>query len=230
MLNRYLSAIICLIFTSSCVISPVPKNMEHLYKETQRVVPVLEQVLQEGDINFRLSDARVLNNKISFSKLIADLCESDFSHAALIYKITDEGVIVADVSVLGIERKFLRDWYIDETKNVVVKRLKPQYQQYKPKVLAELYRLIQEDVLYDEHFIQGNDKYYCTEVVDHCFRLAGLPLADAIRIKDLPAFNLIHSFASLIAQVNVNDKVIVAGNESIGLFSSPFLETVIDLR
>lgn len=204
--------------------------MDHLYRETQRVVPILEEVLQEGDIIFRLSDARVLNNKISFSRLIADLCKSDFSHAALVYKITDEGVIIADVSILGIERKFLRDWYIDETTNVVVKRPKPQYQKYKPKVLEELHRLVEKDVLYDEHFTIDDDKYYCTEVVDHCFRVAGLPLADAIKIKNLPAFNLVHSLASVIAQVDVNTEVIVAGNDNIGLFSSPFLETVIDLR
>ena len=213
-----------------CVISPVPLNIHEKHKETQKVIHILEEVLQEGDIIFRLSNAKVLNGIVNFSRMVADLSESDFSHALIVYKVTDEGVIVANVDVLGIERKFLQDWYIDGTKNVVVKRLKPSLRIYLPKVMKELRRLVQQDVLYDDKFIYGDEKYYCTELVDHCFRKAGLPLANYVRIKDLPAFNFFHVFAGFVARIDMENKIVIAGNDEIGLFSSPFLETILDLR
>jgi len=208
----------------------VPYNIQELQEQARADVPILEDLLREGDIVFRLSNARVINNKVSFSKLIADLCDSDFSHTSLVYKVTDFGVILADIGIFGIERRFLNDWYIDETQNVVIKRLKPEYQHYLPEVMEELCYLIREDVLYDEHFIAGDDKYYCTELVDHCFRHAGLSLADHVAIKDLPSYGFIHALAGLVANVDVNSKVVVAGNDQIGLFSSKYLDTVIDLR
>ena len=213
-----------------CNLSPVPHNIEQKHKESRTVVPALNKVVQAGDIIFRLSNATILNGKVNFSVMAAELSCSDFSHASIIYKITEDGVIIANIDVLGMELIFLKDWYLDGTKNVVVKRLKPKYQCYLPLVLNELKKLIDKDVLYDDKFIINNDKYYCTEMVDHCFRSAGLPLDYLIRIKDLPGFNLLHVVAGKLAGINVNNKIAIAGNQHIGIFSSKYLCTVVDLR
>lgn len=225
-------AIISLMITffCGCVVSPVPKNIREMHFRTKRDVPIIESIARPGDIIFRLSKIRVLNGSINFSKMIAELSDSDFSHAAIIYDVTKHGAIIADVSVNGIELIFLRDWYIDQTSNCVLKRLKPEYSHLLPKILDTLHILVEEDVLYDEKFQFGDEYYYCTEIVDHCFRQAGLPLAEPIPIRELPGFGWGHTIMGWLAGLDLDQPVVIAGNDEIGLFSSNTLETVVDFR
>jgi hypothetical protein len=67
-------------------------------------------------------------------------------------------------------------------------------------------------------------------MVDHCFRVTGHPLASRIRIKDFPNNGLVMYIGCAIGRIDMNNQAVVAGNERIGLFSSPMLETVLDLR
>ena len=221
--------IFCVLLFCGCAISPVPKNMQEMRIRTKRDIPIIESVVQPGDIIFRLSEIRVLGC-INFSELISELGDSDFSHAAIIYDVTKHGAIIADVGVHGIKLVFMRDWYIDQTTNCVLRRLKPEYSRFVPKALNELHLLVEEDVLYDEKFQYGDEYYYCTEVVDHCFRKAGLSLGEPIAIQDLPGFKWGHAIMALIANIPLDQPVVIAGNDDIGLFSSGALETIVDLR
>ena len=56
------------------------------------------------------------------------------------------------------------------------------------------------------------------------------PLADRVRIRDLPRYNVFIALCCLIGRIDPNQEIVVAGNDEIGLFSSPMLETVVDLR
>ena len=210
--------------------SPIPRNIAQIHARSQIEVPILKEVLKEGDIIFRLSSTQLLGGLVDFSKEIANATKSDFSHAVLVYKIENNEVILADVTPAGVTKRFLVDWYLDKSTNIVVKRVRSKYRRLIPIVLNEATKIIKKDVLYDDHFIPDDDKFYCTELVDHCFRIIGHPLANRIKIKDWPNYNLLVFFGCLFGNIDANNEVVVAGNEEIGIFSSSMLETVLDLR
>jgi len=215
---------------AGCAVSPIPHDIARRQQAVRALLPELQPQLQEGDILFRMGEVRVLNGQVNFSHLIGQLTRSDFSHAAIVYKVADDGVLVADVSVEGIERRYLNDWLMDGPDNLVVKRVKPDYRAVLPRVSQVLRELVEADVLYDADFREDDRKFYCTEAVDYCYRQAGLPLAEHVRIRELPGYNLWAALGCLLVGLNVNEPVIIAGNDRVGLFSSPYLETVLDLR
>jgi hypothetical protein len=218
------------LLAGGCQMTPIPKSIEKWHERAGREVPVLEPVLKEGDIIFRLSQTMLAGGLVDFSRTIADATESDLSHASLVYHVGPDGIVLLDVSPVGISRRYLKDWYHDGTSNVVVRRLRPEYQYLIPQVLAEADRLLARDVLYDDKFVPDDDRFYCTEMVDQCFRATGHPLADRIRIKDFPRNGAVMYIGCAIGGIDMNNPAVVAGNERIGLFSSPMLETVLDLR
>jgi hypothetical protein len=112
----------------------------------------------------------------------------------------------------------------------VVKRLKPEFMHLIPQVLATVHDLIDQDVLYDRDFRHNDNKYYCTELVDHVFRVNGYPLADTLKIKDFPKLNWVYGLMCKLGGIDTNEEAVVAGNKRIGLFSSDMLYTVLDLR
>lgn len=219
-----------LVLAAGCQLSPVPSSIGVYHDHARRDVPALERVLEEGDIVFRLSKTQLAGGLLDFSKAVADATESSMSHAALVYRVQPDGVVLIDVTPAGIERRYLIDWYLDGTENVVVRRLKPEYAHLIPRVMAEMKNLIAKDVLYDDKFVPNDNRYYCTELVDYCFRAAGHPLASRIPIKDLPRYGAIMHIGCMIGGIDNRNEVAIAGNERIGLFSSPMLETVLDLR
>lgn len=222
--------LLLLLFQLGCSVTPVPNNIEQIHQEAKEIVPLIEQNLQPGDIIFRLGTTQLLGGLIDFSKEIAKATQSNFSHAAIVYQVFADGAIIADITNTGVARRYVIDWYLDGSSNIVVKRLKPEYQSYVPLILAELKKQIELDVLYDEKFISDDNRFYCTELTDHCFRVAGIPLAPKIRIKDFPKYNLLFAFACPIGGIDVNSEVALVGNNRIGLFSSDKLETILDLR
>ncbi len=228
-----LAVFVFLALLPGCAISPVPKNIITMHRDAHQKTEQIQHLLQPGDIIFRLGDARIAGGKLNFSELVAKISDSDFSHAVIVCSVTNGEAVVADVSILGLQRYYLVDWLIDGQKNIVVKRLSSAYQHYLPLILEELTQQIAEDPLYDDTFGLQPDKFYCTKLVDHCFRQAGLPLAELISIRDLPNFrqvSVIAGLASMFAGIDLDTGLVVAGNDEIGLFSSPYLETVIDLR
>ena len=219
-----------LVFAAGCQMSPIPSNIDAWHDHARRDVPALERVLKEGDIVFRLSKTQLAGGLLDFSKAVADATESCMSHATLVYRVQPDGVVLVDVTPAGIERRYLIDWYLDGTENIVVRRLKPEHADLIPRVMAELQKLIAKDVLYDDKFVPDDDRYYCTELVDYCFRVAGHPLASRIRIKDFPRYGAAVHIVCTVGGIDNRNEVAIAGNERIGLFSSPMLETVLDLR
>ena len=218
------------LFAAGCQMTPIPASIEKWREQAKREVPLVEPVLKEGDIIFRLSNTMLAGGLVDFSRTIADATDSDLSHAAIVYRVAADGIIVVDVSPVGVSRRYLSDWYRDGTSNFVVRRLRPEYQYLIPLVLAEADKLIAKDVPYDDKFVPDDDRFYCTEMVDHCFRTTGHPLTERIRIKDFPNNGLVMYIGCAIGRINMNNEAVIAGNERIGLFSSPMLEMVLDLR
>lgn len=211
-----------------CQIDPIPKNIEQLHRKASEAYLKLKPVVRKGDIIFRLGSTPIAGGILNFSTIIADMTESDFSHACFI--LDGDDILIADVTPYGIERRFFRDWHITGSHNIVVRRLRPEYRYLLPKVMSTLEKLIDDDILYNRAFTYRDDTFYCTQLVDYVFRVNGAPLADTIKIKDFPNYNWVYGMLCCIGGIDINIDGVIAGNEKIGLFSSPMLETVIDLR
>lgn len=241
-MQRYAATLLSIIggIMTGCAASPIPHNIEFLQRQAREDYLAVRDVVNAGDIIFRMGNQRVLGGLVDFSKMSARMADSDFSHACIVLQAyngesprTDPaaGLLVADTSVYGIERKFFRDWHISGTENLVVKRLKPEYRFLIPRVLETVGGIIERDALYNANFVYNDERFYCTQVVDFAFRANGYPLSDLVSIRDFPNYgSFLHGTACLIGGVDPGVEVAIPGNDRIGLFSSPMLETVIDLR
>ena len=167
---------------------------------------------------------------MDFSQEVRKATRSDFSHAVLVYKVEPDGVLLADVVKSGVARRYVTDWYSDPAKNVVIKRLKPEHRYLVPLVLFEVEKFIRKDSPYDDKFVPDDERFYCTELVDHCFRTIGYPLARRIKLKHFPESKILVAVGCFLAGIDANNEVAVVGNEKFGIYSSSMLETVLDLR
>ncbi len=232
-----LTAIFFVMFILGCSASPIPKNIEFLRQRAREDYLAIRDLAKAGDIIFRMGNQPVLGGLVDFSKETAQMADSDFSHACIVIRADNEGIgnsaglLIADISVYGIERRFFKDWHIGGTENLVIKRLKPDYQFLVPQALNTINLLLDQDVLYNESFEYNDETFYCSQVVDYAFRANGHPLSQLVRLKDFPNYGFIfHGLGCFIGGVDPNTEVALPGNDEIGLFSSPMLETVIDLR
>lgn len=236
-LTLVLAIVFFIMFMLGCSASPIPKNIEFLHQRAHEDYMAVRDVVKAGDIIFRMGRQPMLGGLLDFSKESAKMADSDVSHVCIVIQADNEGVgpsaglLIANASVYGIERKFFRDWHVGGTENIVIKRVKPEYQFLIPQVLKIVNDLVKQDVIYNKSFEYNNETFYCSQLVDFAFRVNGYPLSDLVRIKDLPNYGpLFHGLACLIGKIDPAVEIAVPGNDQIGLFSSIMLETVIDLR
>ena len=82
------------------------------------------EVLRQGDIVFRLGDARVVRGIVPLSRFIARATGSPFSHTGVV-AIEDGSPVVYDCSSAGVQRQPFEIWMLDSLGAPAVKRLKP---------------------------------------------------------------------------------------------------------
>ncbi len=217
-----------------CQLTAIPHDIERYREEARALVPVLDPVLEPADVIFRQGHFRVFLGIIPYSQALAHWTESDFSHVGIVWRRVEDGWLVVDVGPYGIQRRHLVDFLIEGPEHVVVKRLAPEHADRRPAVLAELELLIDGDVLHDFPYGSDDGDFYCAEAIDHVYRQAGVPLAPLIPIEDLPRIDgwprkWFYCLVALMLGADLDDPVVVPGNESLGLYSSPYLVEVINL-
>ena len=94
-------------------------------------------VLREGDIVFRMGDARTLRGMFPLSLFIAKATGSAFSHTGIV-AIEDGSPVVYDCSSPGVQRQPFEVWMLDCVGSMGVKRLKPEHSRHIPGVIALL--------------------------------------------------------------------------------------------
>ena len=102
---------------------PLPSN-----PEMGRWLRWGREVLRQGDIVFRLGDARVLRGMVPLSRFIARATGSPFSHTGVV-AIEDGSPVVYDCSSAGAQRQPFEVWMLDSLGALGVKRLKPQHRE-----------------------------------------------------------------------------------------------------
>ncbi len=106
------------------------------------------QVLRDGDIVFRLGDARVGRGYFPMSRFLAGASNSKFSHTGIV-AIEVEGPVVYDITRTGVARQPFCVWALDNIGSIGVKRLRPEYKNAIPKVLAYCRKVFEEQVPFD---------------------------------------------------------------------------------
>jgi hypothetical protein len=191
-------------------------------------------VLREGDIVFRLGDARTLRGIFPLSLFIARATGSPFSHAGIV-AIEDGSPVVYDCSADGIQRQPFEVWMLDCVGSLGVKRLKPEHRRHIPGVIGYCRKVFEQQVPFDYQFRLDDAELYCLELTEKAFRSQGLALSEPVRIGDWEHLNRYPLTAlatpyvtglMLERPITLEQPVYLPGNGRQGVWASPLLETV----
>lgn len=191
--------------------------------------------LRDGDIVFRLGDARVLRGFFPMSRFYANCTNSKFSHTGIVV-FEEEGPVVYDTTGTGVARQPFGVWTLDNVGNIGVKRLRPEYRGAIPRVLAYLDRVFREQPPFDYELGLDDSALYCVEMTEKAFRAAGIPLSEPVKLGDMeratefPLCMLglgICSKFVLKKPLTTETQVYFPGNERHGIWACPKLEVVV---
>jgi hypothetical protein len=191
-------------------------------------------ILREGDIVFRLGDARAARGILPLSRFIARATGSPFSHTGVV-TIEDGGPMVYDCSSDGIRLKPFEFWMLDCVGAMGVKRLKPEYRRHIPGVIGYCRKVFEQQVPFDYEFRMDDAALYCLEMTEKAFRSQGLALSDSVRIGDwehlddypLTALAIPYGTGLVLEHpITLEQPVYVPGNDHQGVWASPLLEPV----
>jgi hypothetical protein len=192
-------------------------------------------VLREGDIVFRLGDARALRGLFPLSRFIAAATGSPFSHTGIV-AVEDGSPVVYDCSSDGVQRQPFEVWMLDCIGGFGVKRLKAEHRPRIPGVIAYCRARFEEQVPFDDEFRPDDAALYCVELTEKAFRSQGLALSQPVRIGDwehLESYPLTALATPYVTRlmlrrpITLEQPVYLPGNDHQGLWASPLLETVL---
>jgi hypothetical protein len=192
-------------------------------------------VLRDGDIVFRLGDARTLGGFFPLSRYIAEATGSPFSHAGVV-AIEDGAPVVYDCASAGVQRQPFEVWMLDCVGAMGVKRLRPEHRRHIVGAIDYCREMFERQVPFDFEFHPDDAALYCLELTEKAFRSQGLALSQPVRIGDweyltrYPRATLAFLYGSSLAlerPFTLDRPVYIPGNESQGIWGSPALETVV---
>jgi Permuted papain-like amidase enzyme, YaeF/YiiX, C92 family len=184
--------------------------------------------LRDGDILFRMGDARAVLGLFPFSKVSAAIAGSRYSHSGIV-AIEGGEPVVYDTSTAGPQRQPFPVWVLDTRGSLAVKRPLPEYASCAPGAVDFCRSVYQAQVPFDFDMSLGDDRLYCIELTERAYASAGLPLSKPLRLDELPRY---HEFPRIVRLMQLFTKMVphqlayVIGNDSIGIWSSPSLRLV----
>jgi hypothetical protein len=193
------------------------------------------KVLRDGDILFRLGDARVGRGYFPMSRFLAKASNSPFSHTGIV-AIEEEGPVVYDMTRTSVNRQPFCVWVLDNIGSIGVKRLRPEYRRAIPKILAYCREVFQRQVPFDFQLAEDDTALYCVEMTEKAYRSAGIELSKPIRLGDmeratefpLQMFGLrFCSKYALEKPLSFDQLVYFPGNERHGIWSAKQLMVVV---
>lgn len=193
-----------------------------------------QDVLREGDVVFRLGDARTLRGIFRLSWFISRATGSPFSHTAIV-AIEDGSRVVYDCSAEGVRRMPFGAWMLECVGSVGVKRLKPEHRRHIAGVVGYCRAVFQQQVPFDFAFGLDDSALYCLELTEKAFRSQGVKLSEPVRIGDwehltsfpLTALAMAEGTRLVVGRpITLDQPVYVPGNDRHGMWASPLLETI----
>jgi hypothetical protein len=188
--------------------------------------------VQSGDILFIQGESHILLGLVNFSQVCMQLTDSRFSHVAVAAREGSE-LVVYDIIRDGARRTPWGDFVGDRrVHTLAVKRLRPEYRDRIPAALAYCRQVYESGVPFDQSFQLGNDRLYCSELIEIAFRKAGLPLSATVRIDQLPGYAKLRAPTKQLLEtatpLRSSQEVLIPGNDTQGIWASPCLELVLD--
>lgn len=193
------------------------------------------QNLKDGDIVFRMGDARLLHGYFPMSRFLANCSNSPFSHTGIV-AIEKGQPVVYDTTRPAVARQPFCVWVLDNVGKIGVKRLRPEYRGAIPRVVAYCRRVYLEQVPFDYELGLDDSSLYCIEMTVKAFKSAGIELCKPIALGDMeraPEFPLCMyglRFASrkvLEHPLDFDTMVYFPGNDRHGIWSAKQLMTVV---
>jgi cell wall-associated NlpC family hydrolase len=123
--------------------------------------------LRPGDLIFQNLDCGPMCDAIE--AVTEGVDGQDFSHVAMVCKQGDSLVVIEAIGK-GVHFTSLENFAKRTTNKMYVGRVKPSYQKLITK--AETFAEKQIGIPYDDAFIYGNNKYYCSELIYDAFKSA----------------------------------------------------------
>jgi hypothetical protein len=185
-------------------------------------------VLREGDIVFRRADARLLFGRFPFSRFLANVSGSKFSHTGIV-AIEKGEPVVYDTTKAGVRRQPFAVWILDNVGAFGVKRVRPERARHVAGAIRFCRDVFERQVPFDYELGLDNSALYCLEMTEKAFRSSGLPLSEPVRLGDMEnvAQFPICIFAFLkLTTLTLDQVAFFPGNERHGIWSSPDLVTV----
>ena len=191
-------------------------------------------VLRDGDIVFRMGDARTLHGVFPFSRFLAAASGSRFSHTGIV-AIEDGSPVVYDCTKPSVARTPFAVWVLDNVGDLGVKRLRADRRRAIPGVLAYCRKVFEKQVPFDFSFDLDDSAFYCLEMTEKAFRSQKLALSEPVRLGDMENANrypicisLFVTLSPLVLKrpITLEQAVYMPGNARHGMWSSPLLETV----
>lgn len=190
--------------------------------------------LHTGDIVFRQGDAHVLFGYFPFSRFIARVNNSEYSHTGVVV-VEDDGPVVYDTTKLGVRRQPFAVWTMDIVNAFGLKRLRPELRDRIPVIVDWVHDVYQRQVPFDYNLRLSDDALYCVELTEKAFRAAGLVLSEPVMLGDMERaeefplcmFGLWYASQLVLdPPLDLQQAVFFPGNERHGIWSSPHLETI----
>jgi hypothetical protein len=191
-------------------------------------------VLRDGDVLFRVDDARTVAGLFPFSRFLASASGSRYSHAA-IAAIEDGEPVVYDCSRVGVRRQPFAVWTLDNVGPVAVKRLKAEHRRAISGVLSYCRSVFEQQVPFDFSFDLDDSALYCLEMTEKAFRSQGLALSEPVQLGDMEnaarypiCMSLFVSISPMVLKkpLTFEQRVYLPGNARHGMWASPLLEEV----
>src|SRR5262249_26069956 len=132
--------------------------------------------LHDGDILFRMGDARAACGLFPFSRVSAAIAGSRFSHTGIV-AFEDGLPVVYDTTPTGPQRQPFPIWLLDPRGSFAVKRPCAAFQHLAPEAAAFCRAVYHAQVPFDFDMRLGDERFYCIELTERAYRHAGLPLS-----------------------------------------------------
>lgn len=184
---------------------------------------MMEMGVRPGDIVCRLGNAYI-GGFFWFSKFIAKVTHSGYSHAAMVVSVDDE-IVLMEISTNGISRHYVAEW-TDEVWGNDILIMRYAGDPVVARAAAENVKaLLKRTIAYDNRFGE-EDKFYCTELIHWAYHRVGIHLCDTIPIRELPGWKRRYNGIAWLNGIDPRTPVWCVGNDKIGILSSPDLQRV----
>ena len=187
--------------------------------------------VQDGDILFTVGQTPLLLGAVDYSKFLTNITAGRFCHVGLIAIEDGQAVVyhmegAAKRAPLGemLARHDLREAAIKRPSHVPV--------EIRHAAVEYCRKCIREERKMDFFFRPGDDRLYCTEMVELAYLESGVSLSDPVGLKDLPNYPKYAKRIELGRRVlgyKPDVKIYLPGNDDTGIWSNPELTLVLDL-